>query len=88
MSYEQKKGTGTLWKNEKYTQGGNQPYAKGKVIDLNGDEIEITLWIPKSEKIKGFNVTITEPYNRREQEANVRHIVDKVLAPNNDDLPF
>ena len=62
MAYEQKNGQFTVWKNEKYTQGGNQPYAKGKGLDLSGKEIEVTLWIPKSDKIKGFNLTISEPY--------------------------
>lgn len=61
-NYEQKNGQITVWKNEKYEVGGKQPYAKGKGLDLNGKEIEVTLWIPKSDKIKGFNLTISEPY--------------------------
>jgi 4-hydroxythreonine-4-phosphate dehydrogenase len=51
-----------VWKNEKYTQGGNQPYAKGKGKDLNGAEVEVTLWIPKSDKIKGFNASLKKDF--------------------------
>ena len=57
-NYEQKNGTGVVWKNDKYTKGGNQPYAKGIIKGLNGEELDVALWIPKSEKIKGFNLTM------------------------------
>ena len=57
-NYEQKNGTGVVWKNEKYTKGGNQPYAKGIIKGLNGEELDVALWVPKSEKIKGFNLTM------------------------------
>ena len=57
-NYEQKNGTGVVWKNDKYTKGGNQPYAKGIIKGLNGEELDVALWIPKSDKIKGFNLTM------------------------------
>ena len=57
-NYEQKNGTGVVWKNDKYTKGGNQPYAKGIIKGLNGEELDVALWVPKSEKIKGFNLTM------------------------------
>lgn len=57
-NYEQKNGTGVVWKNDKYTKGGNQPYAKGIIKGLDGEELDVALWIPKSEKIKGFNLTM------------------------------
>ncbi len=57
-NYEQKNGTGVVWKNDKYTKGGNQPYAKGIIRGLNGEDLDVALWIPKSEKIKGFNLTM------------------------------
>jgi len=68
MAYEPKNGNFTVWKNEKFTPGGNQPYARGKGKDHNGNEVEVTLWIPKSDKIKGFNLTIGEPYRKDEQQ--------------------
>ena len=68
-NYEQKNGQFTVWVNEKYTKGGNHPYAKGKGRDLQGNEIEVTLWIPKSDKIKGFNLTMSEPYKKPTEAA-------------------
>lgn len=84
MAYEQKNGTGTVWKNDKYTVGGNQPYAKGTVKDLNGNDLDIALWIPKSDKIKGFNVTIQEPYVKPKESAQPQSISDE----SGDSLPF
>ena len=82
-NYENKPGTGTIWKNDKYTKGGNHPYAKGIIKGLNGEDLDVALWIPKSEKIKGFNVTM-KPYEAREKK-------DEGYAttpPEAEDLPF
>ena len=78
--YEQKNGTGVVWKNDKYTKGGNQPYAKGIIKGLNGEELDVALWIPKSEKIKGFNLTM-KLYEKRPMP-------ETSLDPQDDDLPF
>ena len=75
-NYEQKNGQFTVWVNDKYTKGGNQPYAKGKGKDLQGNEIEVTLWIPKSDKIKGFNLTMSEPYQKPTEAAQTPVKVD------------
>ena len=66
--YEDKNGTGVIWKNEKYTKDGNQPYAKGTIKDLNGNDIDVALWVPKSDKIKGFNITIKPKMERSERK--------------------
>lgn len=81
MAYEQKPGTGIIWKNDKYVQGGNQPYAKGTIKDLDGNDLDVALWIPKSDKIKGFNITMKPPYKKEEPEE------DETMS-NNEDLPF
>lgn len=79
-NYEQKNGTGVVWKNDKYTKGGNQPYAKGIIKGLNGEELDVALWIPKSERIKGFNLTM-KLYEKRPMP-------ETSLDPQDDDLPF
>lgn len=79
-NYEQKNGTGVVWKNDKYTKGGNQPYAKGIIKGLNGEELDVALWIPKSEKIKGFNLTM-KLYEKPQVAAYA-------TEPPVDDLPF
>ena len=80
-NYEQKNGTGVVWKNDKYTKGGNHPYAKGIIKGLNGEDLDVVLWIPKSEKIKGFNLTM-KPYEKPQEEYTTS-------APTEEsDLPF
>ena len=73
----------TLWMNEKYEDGGNQPYAKGKGIDLNGTNVKGALWMPKSDKMKGraFYLTV-EPDNYVAQNKQT----NKEEEPT--DLPF
>lgn len=85
MGYEPKNGQITIWKNEKYVKGGNLPYASGKGLDLNGKEHQYTLWIPKSDKIKGFNLTISEPYVKPTPEATPQI---NQSEPEPDYLPF
>lgn len=88
-NYEQKNGQFTVWVNGKYTKGGNQPYAKGKGKDLQGNEIEVTLWIPKSDKIKGFNLTMSEPYQKpsEAQQAN-QEVPQSISEESGSSLPF
>lgn len=82
-NYENKPGTGTIWKNEKYVKDGNYPYAKGIIKGLDGEQLDVALWIPKSEKIKGFNVTM-KPYEAREKKDE-----GYATAPADEsDLPF
>lgn len=81
--YVQKNGTGTIWKNDHYTDGGRQPYAKGKILDLEGNEREVALWIPRSDKVKGFNLTMQLPYNKEESAPETK---EESKTPN--DLPF
>ena len=88
-NYEQKFGQFTVWVNEKYTKGGNQPYAKGKGKDLQGNEIEVTLWIPKSEKIKGFNLTVSEPYKKpTEAQQPAQEVPQSISEESGNSLPF
>ena len=79
-NYEQKNGTGVVWKNEKYEKGGKYPYAKGIIKGLNGEDLDVALWIPKSDKIKGFNLTM-KLYEKPQAAAYA-------TEPPVDDLPF
>lgn len=87
MAYEIKAGNGTLFKNDSYTQGGTHPYCKGKFKDPTGKEWEAALWLPKSDKIKGFNITIKEPYNPNATQDNVYKAITET-AQDADGLPF
>ena len=81
-----KPGTGTAWKNDKYEKGGTQPYAKGSVIAPDGTRYDLALWIPKSEKVKGFNVTLKEPYKKDEYKQPAPPSVNE--DGSEEDLPF
>ena len=90
MAYEQKNGQITVWKNEKFVQGGTQPYAKGTGKDLQGNDIDVALWIPKSERVKGFNLTITTPYKGSDapQNTHTSEPANVVASAGDDSLPF
>lgn len=81
MAYEQKNGELTVWKHKLYETGGKYPYATGTGKDQNGNDIEVVLWIPKSEKITGFNVVI-KPYKKEEKQQT-----SDINKPDSD-LPF
>ena len=88
-NYEKKNGQFTVWVNDKYTKGGNKPYAKGKGKDLQGNEIEVTLWIPKSDKIKGFNLTMSEPYQKpSEAQQPAQEVPQSISEESGNGLPF
>lgn len=84
MAYEHKNGQGTAFKNDKYEKGGNQPYARGQVKTPEGKLYDVTLWIPKSDKVNGFNVTLQEPYQKdtTQRETPVKK------ESQSEDLPF
>ena len=82
--YENKPGTGTIWKNDKYEKGGKYPYAKGIVKGLNGEDLDVVLWVPKSDKIKGFNLTM-KPYEKP-QEPKGEYTTG--VPADESDLPF
>ena len=65
-NYENKPGTGTIWKNDKYEKGGKYPYANGIIKGLTGEDLDVVLWVPKSDKIKGFNLTM-KPYEKPQE---------------------
>ena len=44
--YQQKPETGSLFKNDKYTEGGTFPYLSGKAL-INGEEYFVDAWLNK-----------------------------------------
>lgn len=85
--YEQKNGTGVLWKNEKYVKDGNYPYAKGIIKGLDGEQLDVALWIPKSDKIKGFNLTM-KPFEKKVNNNAANNSYATSAPEEVDDLPF
>ena len=78
MSYEQKSGDVVIFKNN-HKESDNHPDYKGKGLDLEGNEIEIALWIKEGKSGKFFSGRIQPKFNK---------IESKPAEPAQDDLPF
>ena len=89
-NYEPKNGQITVWKNDKYVDGGKYHYANGRGTNFDGKPVEVTIWIPKSDKManRAFNITIKEviPTNDKPVQSAGNEI--SVNNVNGDDLPF
>ena len=60
--YEQKPGTGAIFKNKDKTSDKHPEY-KGKFKDLQGNDFDISLWLNESKSgMKYFSCKIQEPY--------------------------
>ena len=96
--YIPKNGEITVWINDKFTEGGNQPYIKGRGKNLDGTLVDVALWTPKSEKMAGmaFNMTIKEAWQKEPNPAPQNDVpahlqqapVGNQPTVNDDDLPF
>lgn len=86
-NYENKPGTGTIWKNDKYEKGGKYPYANGIIKGFNGEDLDVALWIPKSDKIKGFNLTM-KPFEKKVNNNAANNSYATSAPEEVDDLPF
>lgn len=88
-NYEPKNGQITVWKNDKYVEGGKYPYANGRGTNLDGKPVEVTLWIPKSDKManRAFNMTIKEAIQSDTPAQNTGSETS-INNANGDGLPF
>ena len=59
MSYEQKPGTGTLFKNDK--KSDKHPDYRGKILDQNGKEWALAAWVKEGKKGKFLSLKMSEP---------------------------
>lgn len=85
MAYEQKNGELVIFKNEKKTD--RQPDYKGRGLDLNGQEIEIALWVKQGKEQKFFSARIQ--YKQQQQQQPAQQQWQQAPPPtNNDTLPF
>lgn len=85
MAYEQKPGTGSIFKNEK--KADNHPDYRGSIITPSGEKLDLSLWLKTSQKgVKYFSVSVQPPYNK-EQTNQVKKGPETPLD-NVEDLPF
>ena len=86
MAYEQKPNTGTTFKNDKYEQGGTQPYFKGTAL-IEGVEYWFSGWSNVSKD--GSKPYIAWKFDKKETQTQASAPVQAVKAEVvSDDLPF
>jgi hypothetical protein len=78
MAYEQKEGDIIIFKNK--NKEGNQPDYRGNGLDLNGQKIDISLWIKEGANGKFMAGRIQPEYVKDSQP--------DPETEENDDLPF
>lgn len=84
MAYEQKPGTGSIFRNERKEKESHPDY-RGTILTPDGRSYDLSLWVKTSQKGKKyFSVSCQEPYQKDEaskpqQEAH---------TDTTDDLPF
>ena len=59
MAYEQKPGTGTLFKNDK--KSDKQPDYRGRIVDQSGKEWALAAWVKEGKKGKFLSLKMDEP---------------------------
>lgn len=89
-NYETKHGNGAIFKNTKKEKDTHPDY-NGKILDPNGKEWELSLWVKKSAPGNSyFSVAVKEPWKKDEsttKEAKVKAAID-LLDDEDNDLPF
>lgn len=87
-NYEQKPGTGAIFKND-YKQQDNHPDYRGKGKDLQGNEIEISMWVKKTKDGKSyFSFQMQEPYDKGAAPKKESIPKSSEFDDGVDDLPF
>lgn len=88
-NYETKPGNGAIFKNTKKEKETHPDY-NGKILDPNGKEWELSLWVKKSAAGNSyFSVAVKEPYKKDFVDATVDHAKGKgIMDEDDNDLPF
>ena len=88
-NYEQKAGTGAIFKNNKKEKETHPDY-NGKILDPNGKEWELSLWVKKSAAGNSyFSVSVKEPWKKDIVDAMVETKTGNgIMDEDPNDLPF
>ena len=86
MAYEQKPGQGSIFKNDRKEQE-NQPDYKGSIMQLDGTQCWVSMWVKRSEgKPPFFSVSLTA--KETQQAAPAAHNPAEEHCSDINDLPF
>lgn len=87
-NYETKPGQGAIFKND-YKQQSSHPDYRGKGKDLQGNDIEIAMWVKKSKAGKSFfSFQISKPYDKGAKPSGTGMPKSSEFDDNTDGLPF
>ena len=70
MSYEQKPGGGSLFKNTKKT-ADKQPDYRGEVVTPEGKKYALAAWIKEGKSGKFFSLKLSEPQEKKEDPSGL-----------------
>lgn len=80
MAYEQKNGTGSIFKN-KFKEEAKHPDYRGIYKDHSGKEWSVAMWVKEGAKGKFFSMAMSEP--QPQQKTGAPYKIDE-----SNDLPF
>lgn len=87
-NYETKPGNGAIFKNNKKEKETHPDY-NGKILDPNGKEWELSLWVKKSAAGNSyFSVAVKEPWKKDVVDAMVETKKGNALLDEDDDFGF
>lgn len=87
-NYETKPGNGAIFKNNKKEKDMHPDY-NGKIVDPNGKEWELSLWVKKSAAGNSyFSVAVKEPWKKDVVDAMTETKKGNALLDDDDDFGF
>ena len=90
MAYEQKPGTGSIFKNERKA-AENHPDYQGSIVTPEGQKYDLSLWVKKSQGgTSYFSVGVRPPYVRPDAPAETQQPEQSAVSSpaDSDALPF
>lgn len=90
MAYEQKAGSGTLFKNDRKEKDTHPDY-RGTAMLPDGTEVWLSMWIKEGQKGKFFSLSMQPKEQQTEEPQERAYSKPKKIsdeAPFNDEIPF
>jgi hypothetical protein len=85
MAFEQRNGSGALFKNMKKEPGSKQPDYTGNALSPSGEYFELSAWIKEGNNGKFMSVAL-KPKFGSEQKPAQKHVTG--FEGMDDDIPF
>lgn len=90
MAYEEKAGTGAIFKNNKLKD--THPDYRGSIITPSGEKLDVSLWVKEAKSgTKYFFVSVQEPFKKESAPSPTlmpKQQIEELPSEIEDDLPF